>query len=308
MEERYLRSDDGHRLFLRVWKADNTIATVHINHGMAEHSLRYGAFAEYLNGLGFTVYAQDHRGHGFTKEEDEKGWFSESGGWKSVTEDALAVDRLIESEYPGVPHFLFGHSMGSFIARTCLGLHSEYYAAAVICGTGGSQGIAGKAGRRIALYRARKYGSRMPDPFMNRLAFGSYVKHFPGEGDTAWLSRDREEVRKYDEDPLCGFTCSSGFFADLIEGSFTANSPELARRIRKDIPLFIISGTDDPVGDYGRGVEKVFRLYKKAGIENVSMRLFQGARHELLNETDRDEVMRTISDFLLGVMKGCNAG
>ncbi len=308
MEERYLTADDGHRIFLRVWEADDPIATVHINHGMAEHSLRYNAFAEHLNALGFSVYAQDHRGHGFTKEEDEKGWFAEEDGWKTICNDAWTVDKAITIDHPSIPHILFGHSMGSFVARTCLGYHSEAYAAVVICGTGASQGLVGRLGRKLASIRAKRYGSRMPDSVMQNLAFGSYVKHFPGEGETAWLSKDKEEVRKYDEDPLCGFLCSSQFYADLIEGSFTANSRKLASRIRKDIPMLIVSGDQDPVGGYGRGVEKVYRMYRKAGLENVSMQLFSNDRHELLNETDRDDVMRTISAFMLSVVKEGNAG
>ena len=303
MEERYLRADDGHRIFLRVWQAENPVATVHINHGMAEHSLRYGRFAEYLNGFGLTVYAQDHRGHGFTKEEDEKGWFAEKDGWKTICSDAWTVDKAITNDYPDLPHILFGHSMGSFVARTCLGEHSEAYAAVIICGTGASQGLVGRIGKRIAERHAARIGSRMPDQAMHRLAFGSFCRHFPGEGETAWLTKDTEEARKYEEDPLSGFVCSAQFYADLIEGSFTANSRKLASAIRKDIPMLIISGDEDPVGGYGKGVEKVCRLYRKAGLENVTLRLFKGDRHEILNETDRDDVMRTVSDFIMSVIR-----
>ena len=302
MEERYLTSDDGHRIFLRVWNAEKVRATVHINHGMAEHSARYDELALRLNAAGCTVYAQDHRGHGHTKEEDEKGWFAERGGWKRVSDDAWAVDEAIEQEHPGIPHMLFGHSMGSFIARTCLALHSEAYAAVIICGTGASQGIAGSLGKRIAERHARRFGSRMPDPAMEKLAFGSYARHFPGEGAFGWLSRNREEVRKYEEDPLCGFTCSSRFYADLIEGSATANSRKLAAGIRKDIPMLLISGEDDPVGGYGRGVRKVERLYRKAGLKDVRMRLFPSDRHEILNELDKDDVIACMIGFIDSVL------
>ncbi len=304
MEERYLTADDGHRIFLRVWTAENPVAVVHINHGMAEHSLRYDAFAKYLNSNGLTVYAQDHRGHGFTKEEDEKGWFAESDGWKRICRDAWFVDEYIIREYPHLPLILFGHSMGSFVARTCLADHSDSYKAAIICGTGGSQGLVGRIGHFIASRRARKGSGKMPDEFMQRLAFGSFAKHFPGEGETGWLSKDKEEVRKYNEDPLCGFVCSSQFYADLIEGSFTANNADRAAQIRKDIPLLIISGTDDPVGDYGKGVRKVYRMYKNAGIENITLRLFDKDRHEILNETDRDDVMKCIVAFIRSVLEG----
>ena len=304
MEERYLTADDGHRIFLRVWTAENPVAVVHINHGMAEHSLRYDAFAKYLNSNGLTVYAQDHRGHGFTKEEDEKGWFAESDGWKRICRDAWFVDEYIIREYSHLPLILFGHSMGSFVARTCLADHSDSYKAAIICGTGGSQGLVGRIGHFIASRRARKDSGKMPDEFMQRLAFGSFAKHFPGEGETGWLSKDKEEVRKYNEDPLCGFVCSSQFYADLIEGSFTANNADRAAQIRKDIPLLIISGTNDPVGDYGKGVRKVYRMYKNAGIENITLRLFDKDRHEILNETDRDDVMKCILAFIRSVLEG----
>ncbi len=302
MEEKYIAADDGHRIFLRIWRAENTRATVHINHGMAEHSARYQEFAEKLCAIGCTVYAQDHRGHGYTKEDDEKGWFAERDGWKRVAEDAWEVDKAITIDFPGVPHILFGHSMGSFIARTCLALHSDAYAAAIICGTGASQGLAGRIGRLIALHHAGKFGSKMPDQTMEKLAFGSYAGHFPGEGEYGWLSRDRNEVRKYEDDPLCGFTCSSSFYADLIEGSFTANDKKLAAAIRKDIPILIISGEDDPVGGYGKGVRKVFRLYKDAGIANVRMKLFPKDRHEILNELDKADVMECIVSFIESVL------
>ncbi len=308
MEERYLTADDGHRIFLRTWRVEKPRAVVHINHGMAEHGLRYDAFARYLNSFCISVYAQDHRGHGFTKEEDEKGWFADEDGWQRICQDAWFVDQVIEKENPGIPLILFGHSMGSFVARTCLSDHSDSYYAAIICGTGASQGLIGHIGHALAAFRAKRSVSRVPDEFMNRLAFGSYVKHFAGEGETGWLSKDREEVRKYDEDPLCGFVCTSSFYADLIEGSFTANDKNRAARIRKDIPLLLISGRDDPVGGYGKGVERVYRMYRKAGLERVTLRLFDNDRHEILNETDRDDVMKCISSFILSVLEGNDAG
>ena len=308
MEERYLIAEDGHRLFLRIWRAENTIATVHINHGMAEHSLRYREFAEYLNGFGITVYAQDHRGHGLTKAEDEKGWFAEVGGWDRVADDAWFIDKHIASDYPGVPHILFGHSMGSFVARTCLSLHSDAYDAVIICGTGASQGLIGRIGKKLAEIHVRKRGSKMPDQDMHKLAFGGFTKHFGSSDETIWLSRDEDEREKYRRDPLCGFVCSSQFYADLIEGSFRANDRNLASRIRKDIPMLIISGSEDPVGDYGRGVRKVAKLYRDAGLSDVRLKLFEGDRHEILNEKDRDDVMKTISDFILSVIKEEHAG
>ena len=303
METRYLRSDDGHRIFIRIWKNENPVATVHINHGMAEHSQRYSLFAEYLVSLGFSVYAQDHRGHGYTKEDGETGWFAESNGWRRVVSDAILVDSLITEENPGIPHFVFGHSMGSFVTRICLNLNSSAYDGACICGTGASQGIVGRIGLHLARKRAAKYGSKAEDRLLDSLAFGNYTKHFPKEGKIAWLTKDKEERKKYEEDPLCGFLCTSSFYADLITLSFAANDPEACLSIRKDLPLMLISGDQDPVGDYGKGVEKVWRMYRQAGIENVALQLFKNDRHELLNETDKEDVMKCISDFFLGIME-----
>ena len=299
MEERRLTLSDGHPLFFRVWDTEGAKATLHILHGMAEHSLRYSRFASYLNTLGIAVYAQDHRGHGYTKEEDEKGWFAERDGWKVVTADAWEIDKVVTHDHPDVPHILFGHSMGSFISRVVLSEHSQAFAAAVFCGSGASQGIVGKAGKIIAGRNARKYGSRMPDQLFEKIAFGSYIRHFPGEGLFGWLSRDKEEVRKYDEDPLCGFTCSSGFYIDLLTLIEEANSRKRIAGIRKDIPIMFISGAEDPVGGYGKGVEKAVSLYRKAGIEDVRLVLFPDDRHEILNEMDRDVVEKTIGAFVL---------
>ena len=306
MDQRSLVLGDGHDLFYRVWDVQDAKATLHINHGMAEHSLRYSRFASYLNSIGIAVYAQDHRGHGYTKEENEKGWFAEHDGWKSVVDDSWELDKVISNDHPDLPHILFGHSMGSFIARIVLSEHSSAFDAAVFCGTGASQGLIGKFGRLIAGRNAKKYGSRMPDPVFENIAFGSYVRHFPGEGRFGWLSKDRTEVEKYENDPLCGFTCSSGFYIDLLTLIEKANDKAAAGGIRKDIPVMVISGDADPVGNYGKGVRKVASMYRKAGIEDVRLVLFPDDRHEILNETDRDVVEKTIGAFILEVVD--NAG
>ncbi len=306
MDQRSLVLGDGHDLFYRVWDVQDAKATLHINHGMAEHSLRYSRFASYLNSIGIAVYAQDHRGHGYTKEENEKGWFAEHDGWKSVVDDSWELDKVISNDHPDLPHILFGHSMGSFIARIVLSEHSSAFDAAVFCGTGASQGLIGKFGRLIAGHNAKKYGSRMPDPVFENIAFGSYVRHFPGEGRFGWLSKDRTEVEKYENDPLCGFTCSSGFYIDLLTLIEKANDKAAAGGIRKDIPVMVISGDADPVGNYGKGVRKVASMYRKAGIEDVRLVLFPDDRHEILNETDRDVVEKTIGAFILEVVD--NAG
>jgi len=305
MEERYIPMNDGHRLFLRVWRPEGKpVATLHICHGMAEHSLRYDCFASFLTDAGIAVYAQDHRGHGFTKEEGERGWFADYDGWHRVVNDSIAVDNYIRNENDDIPNFLMGHSMGSFIVRTEITERPNAFNGLIIMGTGASKGIAGKIGRMVALSHKKKGDPRLPDITMDKLSFGSYLRKIKNpKTQYDWLSKDEEEVKKYVDDPLCGFVCSSGFYLDLIDGIEEANKLPLMRKINKNLPVLIISGDADPVGSYGRGVKKVYSLYKKAGIKDVELKLIPGGRHEILNETDRDETMAFIRNWLLGIMK-----
>lgn len=304
MEEKTLKLRDGKLLFYRVWRVDNPIAALHINHGMAEHSIRYDEFASFMNKAGYTVYCQDHRGHGYTKKEDEEGWFSDHDGWMLICDDSFELDLLISQEYPSIPHLIFGHSMGSFVTRTNISLHSSAYDAAVICGTGGNQGLVGKIGRKLALSRAKIHGSRSKAPMLDYLAFGSFNKKFKGEGPFAWLSSDRKEVQKYIDDPLCGFICSNQFYADLIEGSFMANDPQMIARIRKDLPILFVSGALDPVGGYSKGVESSVSLYRDAGINDVRLKLYKEGRHEILNDVMRHDVMNDVLDFYKEIVGG----
>lgn len=304
MKENYLKLRDGKELFYRVWRISSPVATLHINHGMAEHSLRYSQFAEFMNKQGYTVYAQDHRGHGNTVDDNLYGFFADEEGWRTICDDSYELDQKIEKEYPELPHLIFGHSMGSFLTRTNIALHSDAYSAAVICGTGGSQGIAGKIGRMIALSHVKRNGARSEDPVLDKLAFGSYNRNFKGEGKFAWLSSDKSEVGKYEKDPLCGFICTAMFYADLIEGSFTANDKKMASRIRKDLPILLISGSQDPVGGNGKGVRKSYEMYKKAGIEDVRLILIDKGRHEILNDVMRYEVMDDVAAFYKEILNG----
>lgn len=297
MEEHTIKLSDGHKLFYRVWRIENPKATLHINHGMAEHSIRYDEFARYMNNEGYTVFCQDHRGHGFTMEESEEGWFSDENGWSLICDDSFELDGIIKKEYPDIPHLIFGHSMGSFVTRINLSRHSDEYCAAVICGTGGDQGLVGKFGLKLAKHSAKKNGSKTKAPLLDSLAFGAYNKKFKKEGQSAWLSSDRKEVEKYIADPMDGFVCSNQFYADLITLSFQANNPDNISKIRKDFPILFVSGEMDPVGDYSKGVKRAVDLYKDAGIKSVDLILYKNGRHEILNDVMRYDVMRDIASF-----------
>ncbi len=266
---------------------------------MAEYSYRYARFAEYLNKLGFAVFAADHRGHGASATEDDLGWFAESDGWNRVSEDAFEIANFITSQYRVNTTFLLGHSMGSFMARTVMVKHPDFYTGVIIMGTGCSKGIVGKIGKLLCKREIRKSGSKAPGVMMNKLSFGAYNKAFePAMTDFDWLSRDTKEVEKYVKDDKCGFMCSNGFFYDLLTGVEFANSKANAATLPKDLPLLIISGEMDPVGDFGKGVRKVYDLYTGVGIADVSLELIPGARHEILNETNRKEVYGILAKWL----------
>lgn len=301
MESTMFTCSDGKELLYRFWVPENGNIqfTVHILHGMAEHSLRYDRFASYLTTLGAAVYAQDHRGHGGSAEEDELGYFAAKDGWSRVVLDSLELSRKIVENHPEVPHFLLGHSMGSFMARSVIIDHSDEYDGVILSGTAADKGLLAKVGRLIAVTKSRFNGGRRPDPFLDTLSFGSFARHFPErKTEFDWLSKDEEEVRKYVEDPLCGFICTSRFFVDLLDGIALANDAYKAASIRKDLPILLISGENDPVGDFTEGVKKVYEQYRKAGIGDLSINLVAGGRHELLNETNSRDIYATIGKWI----------
>lgn len=301
---RELTCSDSHVLYYHAWIPEGVQvkAVVHLLHGMAEYSQRYERFAKYLNKQGIALYAQDHRGHGLTatKAEETLGWFAERDGWMRVSEDSKELSNLIVSEYPKEPLFLMGHSMGSFLARTIIADTPDLYDGVIMMGTGSSMGILGKIGGMIARSHVKKHGSKFVDEKLNKMSFGSYNKQIPDATSAfAWLSRDEKEVQKYDDDPLCGFVCTAKFFEDMLEGIGYANSNERARRLHADLPILIISGSMDPVGNYGKGSRKVHEFYKQAGIKDLSLHLVEGARHELLNETDRGATMKYLCSWIM---------
>ncbi|MGI6433348.1 MAG: lysophospholipase [Sphaerochaetaceae bacterium] len=302
MEVKEFVCSDETTIRYRYWPVEhsNVQAVVHIFHGMAEHSGRYDQFATYLNSLGFAVYAQDHRGHGLSADETSLGFFAPRKGWKRVMEDGYELSLFIAQEHPQCNLFLFGHSMGSFLVRSLIPLRHGLYTAAILSGTGGSQKAIGAAGKLLAGIRSFFLGKRHKDGLLDKLSFGSFNAPFaPNRTPFDWLSRDEALVDAYIADPLCGFICSSQFFVDLLNGIKMANNKRLAKKIPNKLALLLISGANDPVGKFGKGVQEVLRLYQKAGLEDVSMNLLKGARHEVLNETNREEVFVSIGQWLV---------
>ena len=283
--------------------AEKTVKSILIiNHGMAEHIRRYNDFALFLNDKGIAVWGEDHRGHGRTAgEESNLGYFADSGGWMKVVEDIRTLFLLIREENPDIPVFMMGHSMGSFLTRHYLSLYGDdRLAGAIISGTGYTPGTLASVGSLIANFEIRTKGPRNRSKVLDNMSFGSFNKPFKTEGSSGfeWLSRDREQVQIYTRDPLCGFICTSGHFKDLFSGVKIINSLNAFQNTTDKLPLLMISGGRDPVGDNGRGVRKVYDLYRKTGERDITLHLLPEGRHECLNEINKTEVYNILSDWM----------
>jgi len=296
-----VKAADGIPLHVYVWTPDGAPkAVVQIAHGMAEHAARYEGFAEHLTARGYAVYAQDHRGHGKTAGSLEHvGYFADSDGFEKVVEDLYAVTRTIQAAHPELPIFLFGHSMGSIIARAYVMSHADALRGLVLTGAGGDPGALAKVGAALAFGEGLVRGRKARSKLLDTMTFGRFNDAFkPARTGFDWLSRDKAEVDKYIADPWCGGTFTAGFFGDLLHGVGVVNNPANIAAVPKDLPIFVLSGEKDPVGDNGKGVRQVVEQYRTAGVRHVEMHLYPLARHEILNETNRDEVMRDISAWL----------
>ena len=266
-------------------------AVLQIVHGIAEYIERYDDFAGFLNGLGYVVVAEDHMGHGQTVgAEGTQGYFE--GGWFTAVSDSYALLRKTKAEYPQIPYVLFGHSMGSFMARTILEVYPDSgIAAAVICGTGWQPRAILPGAIGICQLACKKVGEKNTSDTLQNMVFGGYnkrVEHPRTEFD--WLTRDARVVDAYIAHPSCGFTATTGLLRDLLTGIRFIEQKQNLAKMNKDLPVLFIAGGDDPVGNYGKGVTRAAKEFRKAGMKHVACRLFPLGRHEILNEINRREV------------------
>ena len=282
------------------WTPEGTPrAVVQIVHGIAEYVERYDEFAAYLNGLGFLVVAEDHMGHGQSVGENGiQGYFH--GGWFTAVEDTMTLLRETQAAYPDIPYVLFGHSMGSFMARTILCKYPDSgISAAVICGTGWQPAALLPPVTRFIEAVCRKDGEDKPSAFLENLVFGSYnkrVEHPRTAYD--WLSRDAKIVDAYIAHPMCGFTPTAGLLREMMKGLTYIEKPAHLEAMKKDLPVFFVAGGDDPVGSYGKGVRHTVSQFKKAGMTDVSCRIYPLCRHEILNEINRQEIFEDIGGWI----------
>lgn len=273
---------------------------VQIVHGMAEYVERYEEFAEYLTARGYVVTGEDHLGHGTSvTEEKAYGYFCEQDPATVVVRDVHRLKKLTEALYPDVCYFLMGHSMGSFITRNYIMRYGTGIDGAIIMGTGMQPKGLLLVSKAIAGLQKTIFGGYHKAKLLDKMAFGSYNKHIPNARTSFdWLTRETDRVDKYIADPLCGFLFTVNGFATLFELIYRLTDKKALRGIPANLPLLMVSGMNDPVGNYGKGVNEAYDSICEAGAVNVEKKLYPGARHELLNETNRGEVMDDIEQWL----------
>lgn len=299
MTEAEILDRDGVRLRLRRWApAGRPRAFVQIAHGLAEHSGRYDRFARALVAAGFAVMAHDHRGHGQTAARPkDRGFFAERDGWATVLADLDAVQAVGRSLWPEVPVFLFGHSMGSFMVQDLVTRSGADLAGAVLSGSNGSRPPPGA--RSLAAFERWRLGPRGRSGLIHALAFGAFGRKISDRRtDFDWLTRDPAEVDAYAADPRCGFVATVQLWTDLLEALARLGGDGHRSRVPKGLPILSVAGTADPVSNGGKGIGPLLDGYRRAGLADVTDRRYDGARHELLNETNRAEVTADILAWL----------
>ena len=296
-----LRTDDGQSLLARRWlPKGRPRAVVQIAHGLSEHSARYARLAAALNAAGYAAYTNDHRGHGPKAAPADLGHFADDGGWEKVVGDFWTMNRLIAKEQPGVPIIFLGHSLGSFLGQGFVAEHSDALAGAVYSGSSGKPPAIATLGRLIARAERLRLGKRGKSQLLGQMWFGAYNKPFaPARTEFDWLTRDEKEVDAYVADPYCGFPFSTQLAIDVLDALPSLTSPQSLARIRKDLPIYVFSGERDPVG---ANIQGLIDALKGAGFIRLTTRIYPGARHETLNETNREEVTRDLIDWLDGVV------
>ncbi|MCM1253913.1 MAG: lysophospholipase [Clostridium sp.] len=303
-EEFYFDSrDKKNKIHAIKWVPDveEPVCIFQIVHGMAEHIDRYDEFARFLAGKGILVVGEDHLGHGKSVPEGGTyGYFCEHDAANVLVRDVHRLKKIMQEQYPGVLYLILGHSMGSFILRNYLFRYGSGVGGAVIVGTGMQSKATLLLARTITAVQEVFCGPKHIGKFIDKASFGSFNNRFePARTSFDWLSRETANVDRYIADPMCGFTFTLNAFAALFKLIHNCYDKEKLESMPKNLPVFLIAGADDPVGDYGKSIEKVYHSYLDAGMQNVQMKLYENDRHELLNETDRTSVYEDVYRWIL---------
>lgn len=303
----YPSKDGEHQVHAVEWLPQGEPrAVVQIVHGISEYILRYEPLAAFLTEQGFAVVGSDHLGHGGTAAgAHEYGFIAHYDGWDFLTEDIHTLRVMMGERHPGIPYFLLGHSMGSFLSRTYLIRWPGTVDGCLLSGTGQESPALVTLGKALAGVFCKLRGGNSRSPLITNLSTGAYNKKFaPNRTEADWISRDTAQVDAYVRDPLCQFVPTVGMFRDMMGGlQFIARRENLAKMDR-DTPVYLYAGDADPVGSMGDGVKKVFGFFRDAGVKDLTIKLYPGGRHEMHNETNRDEVFHDVAAWIEGHMPG----
>ena len=296
-----LHAEDGADIHVYRWLPDRgPRAIVQISHGLAEHAGRYQRLAEALTDAGYGVYANDHRGHGRSADPGDLGFFAGRDGWARAMGDLWTLNRRIAADLPDAKIVFLGHSMGSFMGQQFIAEHGGALAGCALSGSNGAPPSIAAVGRLIARIERLRLGPRGKSPLLGQMFFGAFNKKFaPNRTAFDWLSRDGQEVDKYVADPLCGFPFTTQLAVDLLDALGGLTRPETVAQIPKDLPVYIFSGGRDPVGENLNGL---IEAYRRGGLNRLSVRIYPDARHEMFNETNRDEATRDLVTWMDGLL------
>lgn len=300
--EFYFKGNEDLDIHVYKWqsKSIEPKAVVQIAHGMSETAIRYEYFAKKLTENGYIVYINDHRGHGKTANTiDNVGYLADKDGFTHLVSDMNTLTNIVKEENKDLPLYLFGHSMGSFASQRYIMEYGKNIDGLILSGSNGKHGAILKVAEKLTSYEIKKNGRKYRSKRLDNLIFGGNNKKFkPARTDFDWLSRDEKEVDKYIEDPFCGVLFTCGFFYDFIKGLQEIEDKDNLKKVPLDLPIYVMSGDKDPVGKNGKGVLRLKDRYINLGVKDISCKLYEGGRHEMLNEINKDEVIENIIQWL----------
>lgn len=299
-KEFFLKGTDGKKIFVYCW--DNVLnpkAVIQIFHGMAEHAGRYEHFAKHLNSKGFIVYINDHRGHGKTAGAVEQLGYIGEDGFNKIVEDGHLINEFIQKNHKDLPILIFGFSFGSFVAQEYMISYGSKLKGVILCGSAARTGPEIALGKILANLQLMIFDDKKKSRLLNYLTFFGYNKRIKNNTyKFEWLSCNLDVIKKYEDDPLCGTVFTTGFYYYFFKALRELYKKDRLDKIPKTLPVLIISGSEDPVGNYGSWVKKLYKIYKNLGVSNLKLKLYHGARHELINESNQQEVFSDLVTWI----------
>lgn len=297
----WFETQGDHQGFRCAWQVEQPKAVIQISHGMGEHIGRYQDFAESLNAQGYSVFGADHRGHGKSCKPENYGDMGENG-WLNTAADVTRLTEAIKQKHPELPVFLFTHSMGTMLAQQFLGSHGHLYKAVILSGSPGFvPSPLARVASWISSFEQWRLGASGHSPLLEKLVFADSNKAYAGPSANGfeWLSRDQVEVKKYIDDPACGFVLTAGSMAGMFAGNISTSSSDHVARIPKSLPLLLLSGSDDPVHDQQKNLQRMIEAYQACGL-TPRQKIYPAGRHEMLNEENREQVWQDVITYFDG--------